>query len=80
MAKPSKKALDGAVLSMRHLLALCADVRGRFSDETRMRARVTKRCAGIAKTAGMDADEVWRQIEERARKLGPLTPMLGRDL
>jgi hypothetical protein len=78
--KPSKKTLDGAVLSMRHLLSLASDIRGRLSDETRMRARVTRRCAGIAKTTGLGPDEVWRQVEAHARKLGPLVPLLGKDL
>jgi hypothetical protein len=83
MKKPSKAKLADAVLSMRHLLALASDPRGRIQDEKRMHARVTRMCAGIAKatgTDGLNASEVWQQIETRARQLGPLVPLLGRDL
>lgn len=78
--KPTKAQLNKVVLSMRHLLALASDPRGRLRDEQRMHAKVTKLCDVIARRTGMAVADVWAQVETHARKLGAVTPLPGRDM
>ena len=80
MPRPTKAALNKVLRNMRMYLSCRADTRGRPSDEARLKARTERACAKVANQIGADPAQVWAEVAREARRVGPLTPILGKDI
>ena len=87
MKQPAKRLKDAGLLAARHYLALASDPRGRLRDEEKMLARLNRHVAKLCKaysalnpTLHATEDMVLTELLNEARRRGPLTPQLGKDL
>jgi len=77
---PPKSVIEKAVKQMRLYLGALSDVRGRVSDQNKLRAMVDKSVARIVASTGNTEDNVWGQLEDEARRRGAIMPMPGKDI
>jgi hypothetical protein len=52
----------------------------RISDEQKLYRRMNQKIAAVAKRRGMDEAEAYRQIMDKAKAMGGITPMPGKDI
>ena len=76
--KPPKATLDKAVDAMRVYLGSVGWARPQ--DEQKLYRRATKALQRIEMMTGLDASNVWGQIEAEARKRGVVRPMPGHHI
>lgn len=77
-AKLPKATLDKAVQLMRMYLG-SLDFTS-VKDQQKRRDQLDKILRKIEDLTGMDSTSVWDQVENQARKLGPIRPMPGQHL
>jgi hypothetical protein len=63
---------------MQIYLGANSDMTFRPKDAEKLRQRLMRRIDKLAKDTGMSSDDVWNQIESRARKAGLIKPQIGK--